>query len=61
MKKKYSGLSTRRMAVWCHPLLQGSLQKIEGKTNTSSWKEENITVEEFGMTDINVTSITSTP
>ena len=49
------------MAVWCHPLLQGSLQKIEGKTNTSSWKEENITVEEFGMTDINVTSITSTP
>ena len=61
MKKKYSGLSTRRMAVWCHSLLQGSIQKIEGKTNTSSWKEENITVEEFGMTDINVTSITSTP
>ena len=61
MQTKYSGLSTLHVVVGCHPLLQGSNQKIEGKTNPSSWKEENITVEEFGMTDINVTSITSTP
>ena len=61
MKEKYTGLKTTRIAVECHPLLEGSIQKIEGKTKASNWQEENITVEEFGMTDIHVSDISTTP
>ena len=61
MKKKYTGLMTARMAVECQPLLQGSLQRIKGKTKTSNWKEENIEVEEFGVTSIGVSDISATP
>lgn len=61
MKKKYTGLVTTRIAVECHPLMEGSMQKIEGKTNTSNWSEEHITVEEFGLTDITVSDISTTP
>ena len=41
--------------------MANSKVKIEGKTKSSNWKEENITVDEFGMSDIGVSDITSTP
>ncbi|MBO6026093.1 MAG: hypothetical protein J6W75_12550 [Bacteroidaceae bacterium] len=61
MKRNYQGLFTRRISVSGQPLMQFSNQKIEGKTKTNNWKAEDITVEEFGMSDIGVTDITSTP
>lgn len=56
MKKTYQGLHTRRMVVECQPLMANSNQKIKAKTKvhgTTTWSEEGIVVEEFGMTDIN--------
>ena len=61
MKRDYQGLSTYRVSVTGQPLMANSIVKIEGKTKSSKWKEENITVDEFGMSDIGVTDITSTP
>lgn len=61
MKRDYQGLSTYRVSVTGQPLMANSKVKIEGKTKSSNWKEENITVDEFGMSDIGVSDITSTP
>lgn len=59
MKRTYTGLYTCRMVVENQPLLQNSTQKIKAKTKSSNWKEENITVEEFGVTGISVSDISS--
>lgn len=66
MKRTYTGLSSRRIVVESQPLMQYSKQEIKGKTNhqgttNTNWTQENITVEEFGMSDITVTDISSTP
>lgn len=66
MKRTYTGLSSRRIVVESQPLMQYSKQEIKGKTNQHSspntnWAQENITVEEFGMSDITVTDISTTP
>jgi hypothetical protein len=60
MKQTYHGLYTQRICVDCQPFLANSNVKIEGKTKSSNWKEEPVTVEEFGMSDISVSDI-STP
>lgn len=56
MKKKYTGLSTFRIAVECQPLMQASNQKLKAKTKVKDWEKENVDVE-MGMTDINVSSL----
>lgn len=56
MKKKYTGLSTCRIAVECQPLMQASNQKLKAKTKVKDWEKENVDVE-MGMTDINVSSL----
>lgn len=61
MKRNYQGLSTYRVSVTGQPLANSNV-RIKGKTKSSDWKEENITVDEFGMSDIGVTDIgSSTP
>ena len=60
MKKQYSGLTTKRMTVVCESsMMVGSNQKIKAKTKNQNWKEEIIEVEEFGLTDIQVSDITT--
>ena len=59
MKKKYPGLSTGRFLVECQPLLQASNVKLKAKTKNENWKEEDVKVEEFGLTDIQVSDITT--
>lgn len=60
MKRTYTGLSIRCIVVGSQPLLQNSNQKIKAKTQKSDWSKEDIEVEEFGLTDIQVSDI-STP
>ena len=50
MKQNYQGLSTRRVAVECQPLLQNSNQKIKAKTKVEDWQTENKDVE-FGISN----------
>lgn len=59
MKKTYQGLHTRRMVVECQPLMANSNQKIKAKTKNKNWTEEDVNVEEFGLTDIQVSDITT--
>ena len=61
MKRNYQGLSTYRVSVTGQPLANSNV-RIKGKTKRSNWQEENITVDECGMSDIGVPDIgSSTP
>lgn len=56
MKMKYEGLSTRRVAVECQPLLDTSNAKIKVKTNVTT----NTAGEEWGYHEEDLsTSISS--
>lgn len=40
MKKKYPGLSTRKIVVEGQPLMEASIQKIKAKTQVKDWGVE---------------------
>ncbi|MBR1787823.1 MAG: hypothetical protein IJ762_01345 [Bacteroidaceae bacterium] len=57
MKKTYQGLTTTRIPIECQPLMQGSNVKIKAKTKNKEWREEEVKVDEFGLTDISVSNL----
>ena len=57
MKKTYQGLTTTRISIECQPLMQASNVKIKAKTKNREWREEEVQVDEFGLTDISISTL----
>ena len=60
MKKKYPGLSTRRIVVEGQPLMEMSKQKMKAKTKNEDWRTEDVDVD-MGLDNMTISDTPIAP